>query len=61
MMAYLTKVIADNTDWARTLVALMTRYPNIPQSRMGFVENWQCWRSGKDKPGESSSQVTTQA
>ena len=41
MMAYLTKVITDNTDWARTLVALMTRYPNIPQSRMGFVENWQ--------------------
>ena len=41
MIAYLTIVITGNTDWPRNLVALMKQYPNVPQSRMGFVPNWQ--------------------
>ena len=41
MIAYLTRVITGNTDWTRNLVALMNQYSNVPQSRMGFIVNWQ--------------------
>ena len=41
MIAHLTRVITDHSDWAQSLIALMNRYGNIPQSRMGFVSGWQ--------------------
>ena len=41
MTAYLTRTITGNLDWTRDLIALMDRYPNIPQDRMGFVADWQ--------------------
>ena len=41
MVSYLTTVITHNKAWTRDLVALMNRYPNIPQERMGFVADWQ--------------------
>ena len=41
MIAYLTKTITQNKDWAQEFVALMNRHPNIPQNEMGFVPNWQ--------------------
>ena len=41
MVSYLTTVITNNKSWTRDLVALMNRYPNIPQDRMGFVADWQ--------------------
>ena len=41
MVSYLTTVITDTKAWTRDLVALMNRYPNIPQERMGFVTDWQ--------------------
>ncbi len=48
MMAYLTNVISDSTEWGQRLVTLMTQQPNIPQSQMGFVPHWQeldIWKS----------------
>ena len=41
MVSYLTMVITSNRSWTRDLVALMNRYPNIPQNRMGFVAGWR--------------------
>lgn len=41
MIAHLTRVISDNTEWPQSLVALVNRFRNIPQSRMGFVNGWQ--------------------
>ena len=41
MIAHLTRVITDNTEWTRNLVRLMKQYQNIPLNRMGFVTNWQ--------------------
>ena len=41
MIAYLTTVITENAEWKRNLVALMNQFANIPQSRMGFLTNWQ--------------------
>ena len=54
MIAYLTIVITGNTDWPRNLVALMNQYPNVPQSRMGFIENWQTleiWQERTEEVG----------
>ena len=41
MIAYLTEIITGNSDWKRGLIALINRYPNIPQDRMGFVTDWE--------------------
>ena len=41
MIAYLTWVITDKTEWANSLVALMNQHQNIPRDRMGFVAEWQ--------------------
>ena len=41
MIAYLTWVITDKTEWANSLVALMNQHQNIPRERMGFVAEWQ--------------------
>ena len=41
MIAHMTRVITDNTEWTRNLVRLMKQYQNIPLNRMGFVTNWQ--------------------
>ena len=41
MIAHLTKVIADNGDWAQSLITLMNQYGNVPHNRMGFVTSWQ--------------------
>ena len=41
MIAYLTKVITDSTEWLLGLVALMNQYQNIPLNQMGFVQGWQ--------------------
>ena len=41
VMAYLTREITNSTVWTRDLVALMNQYPNIPQTTLGFVADWQ--------------------
>ena len=41
MVAYLTRVIEGDGQWAEQLLALMNRYPRIPQDRMGFLSNWK--------------------
>ena len=41
MIAYLTRTITQNKDWAQEFVALMNGHQNIPQNEMGFVPNWQ--------------------
>ncbi len=41
MIAYLTRVIANNSEWAKSLVTLMNQYERIPQGQMGFVTDWQ--------------------
>ena len=41
MVAYLTRVITNKTEWPRNLVTLLNEFPNIPQDRMGFIANWQ--------------------
>ncbi len=41
MVAYLTRVITGNPGWTIDLIALMSRFPNIPQERMGFISNWK--------------------
>ena len=41
MMAYLTRIITDSTEWPLRLVALMNQYRNIPLNQMGFVPGWQ--------------------
>ena len=48
MVAYLTRVIEGNGQWAAHLLALMDGYPRIPQERMGFLSNWKrfdIWQS----------------
>ena len=49
MVAYLARVITGNLDWTHDLIALMERYPNIPQDRMGFAIGWrdlEIWQTG---------------
>ena len=41
MIAHLTKVITDNSEWAQRMIDLMNRNGNIPQGQMGFVSGWQ--------------------
>ena len=39
--AYLVGVISGNNDWARSVVDLTNRYPNVSQSQIGFISGWQ--------------------
>ena len=48
MIAYLTRVIEGDGQWAEQLRALMERYPRIPQDQMGFLTDWKrfdVWRA----------------
>lgn len=49
MIAHLTKVITDNSDWAQNLVTLMNRHGNIPQSRMASWLDGRTWTFGNHK------------
>ena len=39
--AYLTGTISGSAEWSGLLVDLMNTYPEIPQSEMGFIPDWQ--------------------
>ena len=39
--AYLTRVISNTNDWARSVADLMNRNPSVSQTRIGFISGWQ--------------------
>ncbi|MGI9255989.1 MAG: Abi family protein [Salinispira sp.] len=40
ILKYLMKTVASTSKWSDRLYSLLTEFPNIPLSQMGFPDNW---------------------
>jgi len=50
MIIYLSKVVNPKTKFKDKFIALLTKYPNVDTSAMGFTNNWKQEELWKAKP-----------
>ncbi len=41
LLAFLMKQVSPDSKWVNSLLALFTKYPDVPLKNMGFPEDWQ--------------------